>query len=110
MVKREYDLFQRESLSGIVWSHFCMVHMDHSVKWVLEYTSTVWCRYNAVKLLSNHYNKKHHSLPRGKLWCFCCEYKLWFIFYLHFMSFLHIDMAQVVEILSPAKQELAYFT
>ena len=29
--------------------------------------------------------------------------------YLHFMSFLHIDMAQVVEIVPPVRQELTYF-
>ena len=30
--------------------------------------------------------------------------------YLHFMSFLHIDMTQVVEILPQVRQELPYST
>ena len=46
-----------------------------------------------------HLNPLHAKISRGNK-----------NIYLHFMSFLHIDMAQVVEILPQVRQELTYST
>ena len=89
-----------------------------------------WHVYFCFVSYSCDFNVKIVSGTRIWKWHFCRECDRWFHFirwdyilalhakffrgnkniYLHFMSFLHIDMTQVVEILPQVRQELTYST